>query len=77
MFFIAYAFKGQVPVFAGQVKIVILEYFCPLVGTHFFFFGKNTILCILKGEIIKLYIFQKTEKILGFTSKYLSIFYLA
>ena len=39
MFFIAYAFKGQVHVFAGQVKIVshsscrssaILKYFCPL-----------------------------------------------
>ena len=38
MFFIAYAFKGQVHVFAGQVKIVshsscrtsvILKYFCP------------------------------------------------
>ena len=41
MFFIAYAFKGQVHVFAGQVKIVshsscrtsaILKYFCPLIG---------------------------------------------
>ena len=40
MFFIAYAFKGQVHVFAEQVKIVshlscrtsaILKYFCPLV----------------------------------------------
>ena len=40
MFFIAYTFKGQVHVFAGQVKIVshsscrtsaILKYFCPLV----------------------------------------------
>ena len=39
MFFIAYAFKGQVYVFAGQVKILsrsscrtsaILKYFCPL-----------------------------------------------
>ena len=39
MFLIAYAFKGQVLVFAGQVKIVshsfcrtsaILKYFCPL-----------------------------------------------
>ena len=39
MFFIAYTFKGQVHVFAGQVKIVshsscrtsaILKYFCPL-----------------------------------------------
>ena len=39
MFFIAYAFKGQVRVFAGRVKIVshlpcrtsaILKYFCPL-----------------------------------------------
>ena len=39
MFFIAYAFKGQVHVFAGRVKIVshsscrtsaILKYFCPL-----------------------------------------------
>ena len=36
MFFIANAFKGQVPVFAGQVKIVshsssaILKCFCPL-----------------------------------------------
>ena len=41
MFFIAYAFKGQVRVFAGLVKIVshsscrtsaILKYFCPLMG---------------------------------------------
>ena len=41
MFFIAYAFKGQVHVFAGQVKIVghsscrtstILKYFCPLIS---------------------------------------------
>ena len=41
MFFIAYAFKGQVLLFAGQVKIVshsscrtsaILKYFCPLVN---------------------------------------------
>ena len=40
MFFIAYAFKGQVHVFAGPVKIVshsscrtsaILKYFCPLI----------------------------------------------
>ena len=40
VFFIAYAFKGQVHVFAGQVKIVshsscrtsaILKYFCPLI----------------------------------------------
>ena len=39
MFFIAYAFKGQVHVFAGQVKILShsscktsakLKYFCPL-----------------------------------------------
>ena len=39
MFFIAYAFKGQVHVFAGPVKIVshsscrtsaIFKYFCPL-----------------------------------------------
>ena len=39
MFFIAYAFKGQLNVFAGRVKIVshsscrtsaILKYFCPL-----------------------------------------------
>ena len=39
MFFITYAFKGQVHVFAGRVKIVshsscrtstILKYFCPL-----------------------------------------------
>ena len=39
MFFIAYAFKGQVHVFEGRVKIVshspcrtsaILKYFCPL-----------------------------------------------
>ena len=39
MFFIAYAFKGQVHVFAGLVKLVsdsscrtsaILKYFCPL-----------------------------------------------
>ena len=39
MFYIVYAFKGQVHVFAGQVKIVshssssisaILKYFCPL-----------------------------------------------
>ena len=39
MFFIAYAFKGQVHVFAGRVKIAghsssrisaILKYFCPL-----------------------------------------------
>ena len=39
MFFFAYAFKGQVHVFAGRVKIVchpscrasaILKYFCPL-----------------------------------------------
>ena len=39
MFFIAYAFKGQVHVFVGQAKIVshsscrtsaILKYFCPL-----------------------------------------------
>ena len=39
IFFIVYAFKGQVHVFAGQVKIVshssyrtsaILQYFCPL-----------------------------------------------
>ena len=39
MFFIAYAFKGQVHVFAGQVKVVshsscktsaIFKYFCPL-----------------------------------------------
>ena len=39
MLFIVYAFKGQVHVFAGQVKIVshwscrtsaILKYFCPL-----------------------------------------------
>ena len=39
MFFIAYAFKGQVHVFAGRVKTVIhsscrtsaiLKYFCPL-----------------------------------------------
>ena len=39
MFFIAYAFKGQVHVFAGQVKILsysscrpsaIFKYFCPL-----------------------------------------------
>ena len=46
MFFIAYAFKGQVHVFAGRVKIVshlscrtsaILNYFCPLrVNTLFF-----------------------------------------
>ena len=42
MFFIAYTFKGQVHVFAGQVKIVshsscrtsaILKYFCPLYST--------------------------------------------
>ena len=42
MFFIAYAFKGQVHVFAGRVKIVshsscrtssILKYFCPLVSS--------------------------------------------
>ena len=41
MFFIAYAFKGQVNVFAGWVKIVshsscrtsaILKYFCPLIS---------------------------------------------
>ena len=40
MFFIAYAFKGQVHVFAGPLKIVshppcrtsaILKYFCPLI----------------------------------------------
>ena len=39
MFFIAYAFKGQIHVFAGGVKIIshsscrtsaILKYFCPL-----------------------------------------------
>ena len=39
MFFIAYAFKGRVHVFAGRVKVVshsscrtsaIFEYFCPL-----------------------------------------------
>ena len=39
MFFIVYAFKGQVHVFAGRVKIInhwscrisaILKYFCPL-----------------------------------------------
>ena len=43
MFFIVYAFKGQVHVFVGQVKIVghsscrtsaILEYFCPLVVSN-------------------------------------------
>ena len=41
MFSIAYAFKGQVLLFAGQVKIeshsfcrtsAILKYFCPLYG---------------------------------------------
>ena len=41
MFFIAYAFKGQVHVFAGRVKIVVtrsagqvqlFKYFCPLQG---------------------------------------------
>ena len=41
MFFIAYAFKGQLHVFAQRVKIVshsscgtsaILKYFCPLEG---------------------------------------------
>ena len=44
MFFIAYAFKGQVHVFAGQVKILshsscrtsaILKYFCPLMLLFF------------------------------------------
>ena len=42
MFSIAYAFKGQVHVFAGQVKTLshsscrtsaILKYFCPLYGS--------------------------------------------
>ena len=46
MFFIEYAFKGQVHVFAGRVKIVshsscrtsvILKYFCPLHMSHFSF----------------------------------------
>ena len=44
MFFIVYAYKGQLPVFAGLVKIVslsscrtsaILKYFCPLCGVDF------------------------------------------
>ena len=44
MFFIAYAFKGQVCVFAGRVKIVshsscrtsaILKYFCPPQAIYF------------------------------------------
>ena len=43
MFYIAYAFKGKVHVFEGQVKIVshsscrksaILKYFCPLHMLH-------------------------------------------
>ena len=45
MLFIAYAFKGQVPVFAGRVKIVslsscrtsaILKYFVPCLGFDLF-----------------------------------------
>ena len=59
-----------------------IEIFCPLVGTHIFFSGKNITLCVLKGilpfkmhEII--FFPEDQKKNLGFTSKYLSIFYLA
>ena len=56
MFFIVYAFKGQVHVFAGQVKIVshsscrtsaILKYFCPLYSTDIFF---------LTGKLLGVYL---------------------
>ena len=58
MFFMQYAFKAQVHVFAGQVKSVshsscrtsaILKYFCPLlVGLHW-----NLVRWV--GEVSKLY----------------------
>ena len=50
MFLIAYAFKGQVHVFAGQVKIVshsscrasaILKYFCPLMAILALFWSQK------------------------------------
>ena len=50
MFFITYPFKGQVHVFAGQVRIVshlscrtsaILKYICPLNGADKGFFKKK------------------------------------
>ena len=53
MFFIAYAFKGQVHVFAGQVKIVspsscrtsaILKYFCPLEMSNFWCEPSSTLI---------------------------------
>ena len=68
MFSIAYAFKGQVQVFAGRVKIVshsscrtvaILKYFCPLhVNSKF--------ACILveNKRVLCLYTILKPKKIL-------------
>ena len=57
MFFIAYAFKGHVHAFAGQVKVVshspcrtsaIFKYFCPLPCTELLtkFSDKNPVQCI-------------------------------
>ena len=57
MFFIAYTFNGQVPVFAGRVKIVslsscrtsnnnILYFFCPLL--HVPYIAQIILLCLTK-----------------------------
>ena len=64
MFFIAYAFKEQVPVFAGQLKIVshlscrtkaIFKYFCPLLLNSF-----NTAqFCMLYSNLLT---FKKKKK---------------
>ena len=65
MFFIAYAFKGQVHVFAGGVKIVshlscrmfemsaIFKYFCPLSGVMDFTYPsvETYVLCSQKNRL--------------------------
>ena len=70
MFFIAYAFKGQVHVFAGRVKIVshmscrtsaILEYFCPLSPMLIFSVNKHLLFhvnCLLQKIQIEYHIFS-------------------
>ena len=61
MFLIAYAFKGQVHVFAGRVKVVshsscrtsaILKYFCPLQSIGDDCYYVKIKLCILIDMII-------------------------
>ena len=72
-FIIAYAFKGQVHVFAGQVKIVshlscrtsaIFKYFCPLnsiLYSTYLFVGRLQIVVFTKSYYLQVVFFTKSN----------------